>query len=166
MNPHRATPTTTARARVGLPNAHDSTYLCHGCNIMLKDTTRHFKKIEYLGPGQCAGCEFNTEDGYLVRPRDPEYIHRHRILTNRQLKEEAEPALKKHMEFIKSEMVWEISQELAADRQRRRDQRIAEARAAAPTNKPGGQEGRQEERRQEEDRQSAAVGRYPRPFPS
>ncbi|KAJ5352897.1 hypothetical protein N7452_001871 [Penicillium brevicompactum] len=77
-----------------------------------------------------------------------------------QLKEEAEPALKKHMEFIKSEMVWEISQELAADRQRQRDQRIAEARAAAPTNKPGGQEGRQEERRQEEDRQSAAVGRY------
>ncbi|KAJ5362869.1 hypothetical protein N7541_003713 [Penicillium brevicompactum] len=114
---------------------------------MLKDTTRHFKKIEYLGPGQCAGCEFDTEDGYL-------------------LKEEAEPALKKHMEFIKSEMVWEISQELAADRQRQRDQRIAEARAAAPTNKPGGQEGRQEERRQEEDRRGAAVGRYPRPFPS
>lgn len=50
----------------------------------------------------------------------------------------AEPALKKHMDYIKSEMVWDISQQLAEDRLRRRDERIAEARAAPTIDNTGG----------------------------
>ncbi|KAJ5352356.1 hypothetical protein N7452_001330 [Penicillium brevicompactum] len=43
---------------------------------------------------------------------------------------EAEPAIDKHIEFIKNQMLWEYSQQLAVDRLRRRQERIAEARAA------------------------------------
>ncbi|CAI7655906.1 unnamed protein product [Penicillium bialowiezense] len=74
---------------------------------MLKLTTRHYDKIEYLGPGRCAGCEASTHDGYLFKLK-------------------AEPAMKKHMEHIKNEMVWDMSQELAAERTRRRERQIAE----------------------------------------
>lgn len=34
--------------------------------------------------------------------------------------------MKKHMEHIKNEMVWDMSQELAAERTRRRERQIAE----------------------------------------
>lgn len=34
---------------------------------MLRGFTQELEKIEYVGPGHCSGCEFRTEDGYLVR---------------------------------------------------------------------------------------------------
>lgn len=49
------------------PRRQDYTFLCHGCNTILKHVTRPFNKVEYIGPGRCIGCEFSTEDGYLVR---------------------------------------------------------------------------------------------------
>lgn len=34
---------------------------------MLRDFTHELEKIESVGQGHCSGCEFRTEDGYLVR---------------------------------------------------------------------------------------------------
>lgn len=49
------------------PQLEYYTFVCHGCNIMLRGFTQELAKIEYVGPGHCSGCEFRTEDGYLVR---------------------------------------------------------------------------------------------------
>lgn len=49
------------------PQLEDYAFVCHGCNIMLRGFTQELEKIEYVGPGHCSGCEFRTEDGYLVR---------------------------------------------------------------------------------------------------
>lgn len=67
---HRCHANMTSHEETSGLNVHEMTYLCHGCNIMLKDTTRRIKKFEYLGSGQCVGCEFYTEDGYIVRLQD------------------------------------------------------------------------------------------------
>ncbi|KAJ5966860.1 hypothetical protein N7501_003108 [Penicillium viridicatum] len=49
------------------PNETQENYkfICHGCNILLRQTTSRFQKWEYEGPGRCIGCEFSTEDGYV-----------------------------------------------------------------------------------------------------
>lgn len=50
------------------PNETQENYkfICHGCNILLRQTTSRFQKWEYEGPGRCIGCEFFTGDGYVV----------------------------------------------------------------------------------------------------
>lgn len=35
------------------PDLKEFAFVCHGCNIMLKEYTQEHSKIEYVGPGLC-----------------------------------------------------------------------------------------------------------------
>ncbi|KAJ5319500.1 uncharacterized protein N7506_012204 [Penicillium brevicompactum] len=87
------------------PQLEDYTFVCHGCNIMLRGFTQELEKIEYVGPGHCSGCEFRTEDGYLVRGL-------------RTLNKEG---LAEYRQWMKKEMFWDFSQRAAASRRRQRE---------------------------------------------
>ncbi|CDM27759.1 unnamed protein product [Penicillium roqueforti FM164] len=44
----------------------DYIYVYFGCNIILRDATRYFDRIAYIGPGRWVGCQYAVDGGFLI----------------------------------------------------------------------------------------------------